>query len=113
MKTLLLILGAPIWLSLLIALFAVALSLYVTLWSVIISLWAVFISAAVSAPAGAVIGVLNITSGEAILGALIISTSLALAGVAIFILVGTIYVTKGCAALTKNSFIGIKKLIRI
>ena len=34
-----LVLGSPIWLSLLVAAFAVVLSVYVSLWSVIISLW--------------------------------------------------------------------------
>ena len=38
----LLVLGSPIWLSLLIAAFAVILSLYISLWAVIISFWAVF-----------------------------------------------------------------------
>ena len=38
----LLVLGSPIWLSLLIVAFAIVLSLYATLWSVVISLWAVF-----------------------------------------------------------------------
>ena len=37
----LLALGSPIWLSILIAIFAVVLSVYIVLWSVVISLWAV------------------------------------------------------------------------
>ena len=36
----LLVLGSPIWLSLLIAVFAVALSLYIVLWALTLSLWA-------------------------------------------------------------------------
>ncbi|MBQ8004748.1 MAG: DUF1700 domain-containing protein [Clostridia bacterium] len=40
----LLVLGSPIWLSLLIAAFAVMISLYISLCSLIISLWAVFAS---------------------------------------------------------------------
>lgn len=40
-EILLLVLGSPIWLSLLIVAFAVALTLYAVLWSLIIVLWAV------------------------------------------------------------------------
>lgn len=40
----LLILGSPIWLSLLIALCAVVLSVYIALWSVMLSLWSVVLA---------------------------------------------------------------------
>lgn len=40
-ETALLILGSPIWISLLAAAFAVGISLYAVLWSVLISLWAI------------------------------------------------------------------------
>ena len=46
---LVLILGAPLWLPLLMAAAGVVLSVYVTLWSVVISLWAVFVSVVASA----------------------------------------------------------------
>ena len=38
----LLVLGSPIWFSLLIAAFSVVISLYVSVWAIVISLWAVF-----------------------------------------------------------------------
>ena len=44
LEIVLLILGAPIWLSLLVAAFAGILSVYISVWAVIISLWAVFAS---------------------------------------------------------------------
>ena len=40
----LLAIGSPIWLSLLIAVFAVVFSLYISVWAVIISIWSVFLS---------------------------------------------------------------------
>ncbi|MEE0945995.1 MAG: DUF1700 domain-containing protein [Acutalibacteraceae bacterium] len=43
-ETALIILGSPIWISLLVSLVAVVFSLYISLWSVIISLWSVFVS---------------------------------------------------------------------
>ena len=48
----LLILGSPVWLSLLIAFFAVILSLYVSFWAIIISMWAVTVSLFVGAFGG-------------------------------------------------------------
>ena len=36
--------GSPLWIPLLIAVFAIVLSLYIVLWSVVISIWAVFVS---------------------------------------------------------------------
>lgn len=56
MKTLLLILGAPLWLPLLIAAAAVLLSLYLSLWAIVIALWAVFASAAALAIFGIAYG---------------------------------------------------------
>ena len=38
------IIGAPVWIPILIAVIAVLLSLYVTLWSIVISVWAVTVS---------------------------------------------------------------------
>ena len=41
LEIVLLVLGAPIWFSLLVAGFSVAISLYAVIWSLVISLWAV------------------------------------------------------------------------
>lgn len=48
--TILIIIGSPVWFSLLIGAFSVAFSLYIAAWAVILSLFAVFVSLAVSAP---------------------------------------------------------------
>lgn len=47
----LIIVGSPVWLPILIAMFAVALSLYLTVWSVVLSLFAVFAALAVTGAA--------------------------------------------------------------
>ncbi len=47
----LIIVGSPVWLPILIAIFAILLSIYITVWSVIISLFAVFAALALSAVA--------------------------------------------------------------
>ena len=64
----LLALGSPIWLTLLIAVFAVVFSIYVVLWSVIIVLWAVFAALAVCVPACAAIGVMYCVRGDRLSG---------------------------------------------
>ena len=50
----LLVLGSPLWLSLLIGAFAVLLGVYVSVWSVIVSLWAITASFAVGSLGGIV-----------------------------------------------------------
>lgn len=51
----LLVLGAPLWIPLVVSAVSVVFSIYVSLWSVVISLYAVFIALAASA-AGCVVG---------------------------------------------------------
>ena len=99
---LLLALGFPIWLPLLISAFAALVSLYATLWSLLISLWAVFISLAVSAPAGLIIGLINIFSGNGAVGALIIGSGFVVGGLAIFAYFGCIAATRGMLSLTRK-----------
>lgn len=106
----LLILGSPIWLSLLIAAVSVVLSLYITLWSLIISLWAIEISFAVCAivltPGSAVFFVQGNTS----MGLVSLGTGLLFAGLTIFLFFGCKAATKGIILLTKKIALGIKSL---
>lgn len=105
----LLVMGFPIWISLIASSFAVVLSLYVTLWSVIISLWAVFVSLCVSAPACAVMSVVFIASGNSTLGIVGLCAALICTGLTIFMYVGCKAATKGTLLLTKKIILGIKK----
>jgi uncharacterized membrane protein len=106
---LLLAFGFPIWLPLLISAVAVAVSLYAALWSLLISLWAVFISLAVSAPAGLIIGLINIFSGNGAVGALIIGSGFAAGGLAIFAYFGCIAATRATYRLTSIIVTSAKK----
>ena len=106
---LLLAFGFPIWLPLLISAVAALVSLYVTLWSLLISLWAVFISLAVSAPAGLIIGLINIFSGNGAVGALIIGSGFAAGGLAIFAYFGCIAATRATYRLTSITVTSAKK----
>lgn len=105
----LLILGSPIWLSLLIAAFAVVFALWISLWAVIASLWAVFASlvgVAVGSVAG---GILFACTGYVSSGLATTGAALVCGGFAIFAFFGCKAVTKGIAFLTKKIVLSIKK----
>ncbi len=109
-EILLLVLGSPIWISLIASAFAVVLSLYATLWSVIISLWAVFVSLGVSALASVVMSVVFIASGNSTVGIIGLCAALVCAGLTIFMYIGCKTATKGALLLTKKIMLGLKKL---
>jgi uncharacterized membrane protein len=102
-------LGSPIWVSLLVALFAVVLSVYVVLWSVIASLWAVFASFVACAVAGVASGVMFIVLSNVFSGIAIIAAAIVLSGLSIFMFFGCKYATKGTVLLTKKIAVFIKK----
>ncbi len=105
----LLVLGSPLWLSLLIAALSVVFSLFVVLWSVIVSFWAVFVSllcCAIGIIIGAIILSLNahILTGIAMIGA-----SFVCAGLSIFFFFLCKAATRGAVWLTKSTVIWIKR----
>ena len=106
----LLVLGSPIWLSLLLAAFAVILSIYLVIWAVIISLWAVALSLLISAFACIVAIFIIPASGSGAAVLALISASLVLAGLSIFMFFGCKAATKGAVLLTKKIALGIKNL---
>lgn len=101
-EIILLILGSPIWLSLLLAAFSVALSLYVSLWSVIISLWAVFFSFIGCAIGGTVAGAVFAIGGNGLTGMAVLGTGILCAGFSVFLFYGCKAATKGILILTKK-----------
>jgi len=105
----LLALGSPVWVSLLIAAFAVILSLYVALWSVIVSLWAVFISFIGGTLGGIAIGIVSIANVNVLAGVAYIGTGIACAGFSILSFYGCKAATKGTLWLTKKFALKIKK----
>lgn len=105
----LLILGSPIWFSLLVAAFSVTLSLYAVLWSVIISLWAAFgglLGGGIGLiPTGVIFAVKSaVPTGIAFIGIGVFAV-----GLSIFFFFGCKYATLGVVWLTKKIFLGIKK----
>lgn len=106
----LLVLGSPIWLALLISLFAVILSLYAVIWAVFISMWAIaaaLIACAVCCP---VAGILLLFRGEAAQGLVLISAGLVCAGLAVLLFPACRACGKGAWLLAKKLTLGLKKL---
>ena len=59
-EVILLVLGAPLWLPLLLAVLAVVLALYVTLWAVVIALWAVVAAVILTGVVAVVAGIVEL-----------------------------------------------------
>lgn len=104
----LLVLGSPLWLSLLIAAAAVVLSLYVVLWAVIVSLWAVFGALAGTAAGGVLAGVAFLCGGNPLSGVAVIAAGAVCGGLAIFTFCGCKAATRGVATLTGRLAVWIK-----
>lgn len=101
-EIILLALGSPIWISLLIAAFAVGLSLYISLWAVIISLWAVFGSLIGCSLGGVAAGGVLACSGNALTGIAMLGGGSVCAGLSVFVFCGCKAATKGTALLSKK-----------
>ncbi len=100
----LLILGSPLWLSLLLAVFAVILSLYIFVWAVVLSLWAVVIAVTAVALPVIVFGIIGILSHGAGIGLLWIGAALLLFGIGLFLTAPCLLITKALCALTASIF---------
>ena len=106
----LLVLGAPLWLPLLIAAGAVITAGYVTVWSVVIFLWATEVSFWGAALGGLVSGVAWLCSGNAVAGMTMLGVGAICAGLSVFWFCGCRAATKGIGLLSNKVAVGIKKL---
>ena len=110
LEIILIVLGAPIWLSLGAAFLAVAISIYVSLWSVIISLWATDLSLAACLLGGIASGCLLLSLGYTPSALFLIGAALVCAGASIFMFFGCKAATRGIIRLTKRLTLYIKNL---
>lgn len=108
LEIVLLVLCSPIWLSLLVAAFAVIISLYASLWAVIIALWAVFASLAACFFSGIAAGVIFILKGNVASGIAVFGVGTVCAGLSILLFFGCKAATKGALSLAKKLAIWIK-----
>ena len=108
-ETTLIVVGSPIWASLLVAFFSVIFALFVSLWSVIISLWATFVSFAACGFAAVIVGIAFCFMQKGVLGLAMIGVGLICLGFGILMFLASHYATKGTVLLTKKTVLGIKK----
>lgn len=104
----LLVLGSPIWLSLLLAFASILFSVYISLWAVVISLWTAFGSLIICSISGMAASVLYIFEGHGIICLAYMGESLVCMGIAIFMFFGCKAATKGTVLLLKNLLLWIK-----
>lgn len=110
-EMILILLGFPIWFSLLAAIFATVIALYVPLWSVVIALWASEIALWGTALGGLIGGATLCFVGKIPGGLLLISTSLLCLGISIFLFYGCKLVTKYTWKLAKYLILTLKKYL--
>lgn len=109
-RIVLLVLGSPVWLSILIALLAVIVSVFILLWSVIVSLWAVLASLIACAVGAVASSFIWFNLGFQLTGIIAIAAALICAGLTIFSFFGCRLATKGILYLTKKAPFVIKSL---
>lgn len=108
LEIVLIVLGAPLWVPLIIAFFAVIFSVYISLWAIIISLWAVFASFVACAFSGIICGIAFCFTSHKLTAVALIGAGLVLLGLSIFVFYGCKAATKGILQLTKTIFNSIK-----
>lgn len=101
----LLILGFPIWFSLLVT---VLVTVFSVVWSVTVSLWSVFVSFATVSLGGVICGLYFIFTGNILTGFALLSCSSVCAGLAIFSFYGCKLITKGAIWISKKTVCRIK-----
>ena len=111
LEILLIVLGAPLWLPIVIAILAVIFSVLVSLWAIVISLWTVPLALGVSAVALLLLTVVNLIACRFGRVFLLLGIGLFLVGFALLWGVVCIYMTKGIAWLCKMIFLIIKKCV--
>lgn len=104
----LLVLGSPLWLSLLIAAGAVLLAAYAVIWSLIAALWAMELAVVACLLAGVVAGAVSLFRGG--LSGLLLSGGLFSGGLAILLFFGCKAATAALLRLTRRMARGIKSL---
>ena len=104
----LLVLGAPLWIPLLLAGIIVILAIYISFWSIIFSLYVADLSVFISGLAGLIVAAIK-PGGP--LGALFYAgCGIALIGAAILLFFGFNQVTKALLFISKMIILGIKKM---
>lgn len=105
----LLVLGSPIWLSLLLALAAVVIAVYAVIWAVILSLFAAVAAIAAAGVGAVLLGVTELDSGVP-RALMFLGAGLVCAALSIPAFLGALWCAKALVRLTAVIFRGIKSL---
>ena len=108
MEIVLLIIGAPLWLPLLLTFIIVGLVIYLCFWIIILSLYVVDLSVFVSGIFGFIAPFTGVSTASG--GVFLVGCGLALLGLSVLLFFGFNQVTKGMLFLSKKIVLGIKKL---
>ena len=106
----LLVLGAPVWLPLLIAVCAVALALYIALWAVVIALWAVVLAVILAGVAAVAAGVFELARLHLPQGLILLGGGLVCLGLCALLYLLMKLITVGTVKLCKLIWTGMKSL---
>ena len=104
----LLVIGSPLWLSLLVSAIAVVFSVYVSLWAVVVALWAGTVSIIAVGVYEIIYGIIMMFVSDTFINLSILGLGIVCIGLAIFLCIGCIYATKGLVLLTKKIILAIK-----
>ncbi len=108
LEIVLLVLGAPLWIPLLLGFFSIVFSAFAVIWSLVVTLWSVFASLVGGAVGGIFSALVFIVLGNGLVGLLMLGVGVCLSGVSIVFFIVCLTVTKLIALLTKKTAIGIK-----
>lgn len=106
----LLILGAPLWLPLLLAAAIIVLAVYIVLWSVIVVLYAADLALAAGAVGGIISAAVLSFSGEMLQAGFMLGAGLICGGLAVLLFFVCNLAAKGVILLTKKSALGINRI---
>lgn len=104
----LLVLGAPLWLALILAAVAAILSLYAAVWAVVIGLWASAVGMTAGAVGGLVLAASYVVNREPMQAIFGLGAAILCAGLAILLGCGCIQLTKALLRVTKKMILGMK-----
>lgn len=104
----LLVLGAPLWIPLVIALLAVLFSVYVVIWSVVVCVYAADFSIAIGALAG-IVGIFTYLQAGNLVGVLFsLGAGIVCVGLAILLFFVCVWITRAVVKFTGRMLFGIK-----
>lgn len=106
----LIILGFPIWFTLLVSLLSVVFSLYVSFWSIVISLWGVFVTLIGLGIGGIISGLIFLFTPSSMTGLLLLAVGLVCSGLSVYCYFGIVSLTKLLLKFGKFVILSIKKL---